>query len=686
MKIKSQKINNHVIGLLNALPVLLPSILASFGVVAMFFLLIGKFRSEFIWPVGILVSLPIVRAVYRSRNTIRPGSNKEQRLIDIVVVIGVFVWLLLNVNFTSQNIFVYRDPAIYSVAGAWLSRNDNLNIKRPSVFGKSEVLTATGAGFGASTRADDQIYAQGQHLLPAYLGLVGGALGSGAMLHANVLFGATALLALYGFARLFMKPKWAALAVLVMAISLPMLYFSRDTYTEPLAATFTFGALALLWIAQKNKKARLLWFIAGLTAGAGALTRIDAYITLAGLLGFMIIFLSLSKKQERKHNIAKSGLFAIGALFSSLVGWLDLVILSSGYYVSLAPRFKVELLLLLVIIIVGILAVTLSWRTGIIKNIDKRTKNWRAPAAYIAIILLAGFFMSRPLWLVSHHSKHIPLVAGLQGAAKNPVDDSRDYAEQTANWIAWYIGPVMAISGVAGLAIAARKVFDDDDGMLLVPGLAVVVGTAIVFLNRPSITPDQIWASRRLLPVILPGMAIYGAFALSRVAYQPKLNKYFSKSIWGLVVLSILLPPLFISYPYLRTRTYVPQLAQVDAICDALPKKAAIIWLGETRSRIPVSSRAFCDVEAVGAASLDKASLKDITKKVNSKGYKLYVGVQSEEANVILPPDALVSEISSIRYQTVPVSLYHPPRRVLQQTRSISIGLVYADGRVTPVN
>jgi hypothetical protein len=52
-------------------------------------------------------------------------------------------------------------------------------------------------------------------------------------------------------------------------------------------------------------------------------------------------------------------------------------------------------------------------------------------------------------------------------------------------------------------------------GLTLLATFGVV---SALYLNDVSITPDQIWASRRLLPVVMPGVAIAAAFAVKVLA------------------------------------------------------------------------------------------------------------------------------------------------------------------------
>jgi hypothetical protein len=671
---------HYIAGTVELLPVVLPALLASFGVVVTTLLLLGRLDNVLVLIFGLpAVGVTSWLIARHYRKISRPGTKREQMICDGLVIVAVAVWALINMMYTSQNVYVNRDPAIYSVTGAWLVDNNDLHIPIPDAFGEIEELQATGAGFSLSRLNPNEVYAQGLHLLPIFIGLVGRAFGEGVMLHINPLLGATGLLSVYGFGRLLVRPKWALLAVGVIGISLPLLVFSRDTYTEPLAMTFTFGALALLWGAQARRSLPL-WFIAGLTIGAGSLTRIDAYITIIAFAAFAALYLALGKGGERTGRLKHVLTGAAGTLLVTFIGWLDLSRLASGYYTDLSPQFNQQVLMLLVVIGLGVVGVVVSWRTGVLSFLDKHTKSWRGQALAIAVLLLAVFLVSRPFWYVSHHDLDIPLVRGLQAAAGNPQDGTRDYGEQTTNWVAWYIGPVMAVAGVAGVALLSPRAARQKD-LLLVPGLLVVVGTCLVFLTRPSIVPDQVWASRRLLPVILPGLAILGVVALERFFAWKRLNHPYRIFAVLLLVPLILVPPILISYPFWKVRTYVPQLAQVNTFCEALPERAAVIWVGDMSQRAVQTTRAFCDVPAKGAAKLDQETLQQIAENTEARGYTVVIALEAKDTRS-LPPNSAAGLISAVQYNTMPNTLYAPPKDPVIAGRTVLMGVIDKDGNV----
>src|SRR5690606_13145851 len=177
------------------------------------------------------------------------------------------------------------------------------------------------------------LVAQGNHLLPALLGTVGRIVGIANMVRINVVIGGIALLAFYSFARQLIPSKWALLATLSLSLTLPFIYFSRDVYTELLALTFTFSALAILLLAQRLRQ-NSLWVISGLVLGASTLARIDAYLTIAATCTFLVLWVGLAKENDRIKKAQQASLLLGGLLITSLIGFLDLKLLSPSYFIS----------------------------------------------------------------------------------------------------------------------------------------------------------------------------------------------------------------------------------------------------------------------------------------------------------------------------------------------------------------
>lgn len=657
------------------LPVVLPVALAAFSVVAIFCLLIGHLESGLVWPLGLLAA--VLAAAATAVAYPRRASTSKANLCNAVTLLGVLAWGGIMLPKTAQHLITNRDPGTYANAAVWLLHHDNLRIPAVHVFGAAPGITATSAGFFPG--ADGALLAQGQHLLPVLLGLMGRMVGLSPMLHLNILFGVTALLAIYAFARLLARPFWAMVITGALAASMPFIYFARDTYTEPLAATFTFGALAALWVAIESRRMSM-WFLAGLVAAAGTLTRIDGYLTIIGLLGFLAVLLATTAKKERAVALRLTAAMLAGLAIVAVLGWLDVRYLSTSYYDSTKGQFYQELAGIVAIGIAGVLAVWFCWRqAGLLAWLDRRTKSWRAPAAALGVLLVTIALASRPLWYRGYNPD----------AGSGVQVRTRNYAELTTEWISWYIGPILAVCGVVGGMFAAARVLKGRN-LLLLASVFVIMSTALVYLVKPSIAPDQIWASRRLVPVILPGVAVFGAMALDWLSHEYRRLQWWP--VYVVLAAGILLVgPLITSRPLIRERD-TALLAPVTDTCAALPANAAVLWLGTARTQLIQPTWGVCNIPAEGYGELFQGNnappagvLAQAAGQAQANGYVPVVGMYASEAGNLVPAAerAQLTSVSTYAYQRLENSNISPPQRSITSVDSILLGYLHPDGTIS---
>ncbi len=689
--------------LLEATPIIFPALLASFGCWVVVLLLIGNLSNALVWPVGLVISILVIWIIIRRFPIERPGSTREKHLFDGLVMIGVAVWVLINLFFTAQSVFVTRDPGIYTITGKWLITHNETNIETPTTPKISKFVFNQSSGVWKDNNSKDhnRLQPQGMHLFPALLGLAGRIFGQRAIFKLNVIFGGFALLAIYAFARLLMKPRWATFGTAAMAASLPMIYFARDTFTEPIAATLTFGALALLWLAysqRDGKNSLLLWLMAGLTAGAGALTRPDGYLTVAAISIFLVVAVAIADKATRKNTVINSGIYLLGAAVAMLLGWLDMTRLTSSYFLSHGKDVKVQLALLALVLIGGAVAIVLSWHTEILGYLDKRTKNWRGYAAATAVVVGFLLLMARPLIFKSVYAGQSNAAGAtnmVQAQLGEPIVP-RTYAENTMGWISWYIGmPLLAI-GVVGLAIAANKSMKDKR-LLIFPGMLVVGLTCIMYIVDPRITPDHIWASRRFVPVILPGLVIFGVYALEKtVDKYVDLKNRANQIFLALFLVFVFMQPLLISRPFLRVREKGNDLMAVNALCQNLPKNAEVIWLGSSLELDASHTvRVFCGVRSIGYSfkyspsytvdkTLDKTVLSQIYRDLTQQGYSPIMALHGSQKTQL--SGSVVRNFSPVTVyidKQIEKTLTDPPRNVLTFADSVELSELHSDGSLS---
>jgi hypothetical protein len=225
-------------------------------------------------------------------------------------------------------------------------------------------------------------------------------------------------------------------------------------------------------------------------------------------------------------------------------------------------------------------------------------------------VLAAGVVLAtRPWWLVVRQSPNDPgsrVVAGLQRLQGLPMDAGRTYAEHTVAWVAWYTGPLalgLAWLVLAGLAGALTRSWRDGEPLPAWSGPYVVgLGSTVLTLWRPGITPDHPWADRRLVPVVLPTLVIAGcagvAWAVRAArARAPAGHRRVAGAVAAVFgVLALVVPAAVATAPVATARTELGELAAVRQVCAALrPGDVVVSVDARARNEWPQLIRGVCN-------------------------------------------------------------------------------------------
>lgn len=654
--------------------------MAAFSLILVVLLLLNQFKAELIWTVGLVPSL-LVGVFAHSVNAkyVEPLSRLSL-IVDIGIFCFIVFWGLFNIFYTSEHIITNRDPGVYATSAAWLSTHDSLIIKDAGEISPDVKGVSVGSmGYWSYQSTGGQIYAQGQHLLPALLGALGKIFGALSSLHFSVLFGMTALLALYAFSRQVLKPHFAPLPPLVMGASLPLLYFSRDTYTEPLALTFIFGGLAYMWLAQKSHNI-WLWALAGSVVGAGSLVRVDAYLPLIGIAAFFGLYIGLAglNKKTTRRSIREFGVFLGALAVPSVVGTLDLMWLSPHYFGDIGYLIAQELMAMLAAFIVTLLFVRKTIKSKLL------TKKFRffqpALAIYIGVgvVLAMALLTSRFLWMQGKNPT-------------SPLFGGRSYAEISTYWNEWYLGSAVMVLGIIGLAIMLHRVISSQKMLLMTSFVLVLAVTSVIYFLKPSIFPDQIWASRRMLPVVMPGIAVAAAFAMQYIVskIEPSIPARGARSVAILSVMILLvLTPLQVSSHFLKIADSV-QYSYISKVCDKTPiGSSTLLWVGAGGRNALQASRTFCGVQAYGFEKVpSKETLANIAKQLKSKGKTPLVAINTYELNLISDgSQSAFVQVGSMTYNRVQSLLNGPPKSSEVVVSGVSMAGVNRDGTIVPLD
>jgi MFS family permease len=659
-----------------ATPDLVPSAVAGFALPAIVLLLAGHFSPGWVLPIGTAgAALAMVVCGVDSE----PVDRRV--VICTLAAIGIaLAWLAVNSFFSAENVFAHRDPATYDLAGRWLMDHAQMPIPtHPEIFGPPDGYYEASAGFGQSEPG--QVYAQGNHLLPAMLAAVGWLFGATALLKANIAFGAAALLVVFGLARRVVGPQLALVAMVTFAVSMPLVFVSRDTYSEPLALLFLMGGLALLQRAIESGRVRDFG-LAGFVAALAAPVRIDSDV---GLLAIPVAAAALLvfAAPERRRRVAAQCAALLGAMaVPILVGWLDVTLLSRGYYHDerhhIVPIFYAGFALLVILPVV----VAVSWRPAVRRLLAAPALPHRAiVAAGVLIAATFAFLVSRPLWLTAR-GQYLGGIMEVQRRAGEKLDGNRSYTENTVKWLAMYLGWPTVLLGVVGYFLLVRRSIRTRS-LAMVGMLTAGLALTLLYLMSAQITPDQPWASRRYVPVVIPLLVIAAAYTVSVLLRR--------RALWLRVAavagaLAMIVLPALVTAPLAGLREEVPQLAQVKRICAQVAPHGALLTVDRTSlTSYAQTFRSYCDVPTIGLDAPSSAVLAEVRRAVASHGRTLYL-LSTDPSKIHFvagaDPTAPFSEVHTTRW---PSTLYNPPTHAAHETVVVYLATVRPDGLAEPV-
>ncbi len=265
---------------------------------------------------------------------------------------------------------------------------------------------------------------------------------------------------------------------------------------------------------------RMLAVVGGIGIGLTSLLSLGSLVYLLPVIAVAGVLLAA----RRAVGVA----FSIGVGLGLCYGIAAAYLLARPFADSLAPTLK----------IIGLDAGAAALVTALVavalrhakvcritrKILAKPPLRWIPGLAAFAVIVALGGLAARPYVQTVHGVLgHVEanFIAALQRAAGLHVDPTRLYSEDTLYWVIWYAGIATVLLGAFGAAMLLRRTlqallrWEDSSGARLnwaLPATIVLGGMAAV-LWQPFTVPDQPWASRRLVPLVIPGLILFATFA-----------------------------------------------------------------------------------------------------------------------------------------------------------------------------
>ena len=601
-------------------------------------------------------------------------------LVAVAVAFGVD-----QAIYHSQQVIVQRDPASYIQFGAWIARHGSLPIpKDAAAFGGTHgVLSFYGPAF----------HPVGHSIVPQFMAglpmtLAGGfwAGGVGLAVAAGALLGACGVLALGGLVARLVGPRWAPLGALILALALPEQFTSRSTYSEPLAQVLFLGGLCLIIdsfgtgpAGRDGTGRRRLAALGGLAVGLTLLVRIDGASDMLPLIPYCGVLL-LGRSRQALPLIG-------GVTAGAAYGVIDGVVLSRPYLASIKGSLLPLIGIAGVLLVVTGAAVAVLWRRGL----PEVQGNWLPNAAAALAVAVATGLVLRPYLQTVHGQRtasDIRAMTGYQRADHLPIDPTRLYYEISLHWVFWYIGVAAVVLATIGAAVLARRCLQGRAPAWTLP-LMSIAWIIVATLLRPGITPDQPWASRRLVPGVLPGFIVLALWAASwlRLHGAGQVVRACAVAVLGAaLVLPAAITTFGISYRdgprsvrlvadgFAGKTTYAGEIAAVRGMCTAIGGNASVVIISPgTADRMAQVIRGMCGAPAATLGHPTPQIMREIIRGIRAAGRRPVI--LAAGGGRLLPYAARPRRIMVLHVQADEHALTAPPRDTLNLTYTVWMGL-----------
>jgi hypothetical protein len=562
----------------------------------------------------------------------------------VIVAAGFGAWQL---RANSPQLIVDRDPGAYFQYGYWIAEHGSLPIPAQlAAFGGSHAgLTFSSFGFISHAGAVVPSLAAG---LPITLagGLWAHGLPGGAVM--SPLLGALAVLTVGGLTGRLAGPQWAPAGAFLLALTLPETYTSRSAFSVILAQTLLFGGLSLVVDSLAPRQSRILAALAGLALGLTVLVEAGSLVYLLPTIVFLGTLLAVRRPQALP--------FGGGLLAGVTYGLVGGFVLAGPMMGALAPelgRITLAAAAFLAVTLAGAAAGLVNpVRRHVARLLRARPLRWLPDAGAVVVVAIAAGFVIRP-YLQRVDGGANPYVAALQRMSQLPVEPQRLYAEDSLYWVIWYLGAPALVLAVAGLALLTRRCLralitwrdpTREARAWALPLMIIGWGTVAV-LWRPDTVPDQPWASRRLVPVLLPGLIVAAIWVCALLAKRSRergagwvaVSAAIACFVAALAVPSVVTTfgigakPVQVTSPVpypassapATQRTGAGELAAITSLCGAIPAGSPVLLLDRVAARrFTQVIRGMCGIPAAVMAGAPPAQVEAVVSQIMRTGHR----------------------------------------------------------------
>jgi hypothetical protein len=650
---------------------------AGFGLVGLALAVAGWYRPLAAFPLGALATLGLIAL---ARPALAPSrcsrAGHVLAAVGLALVVATSAWHAGNV---SEHVLIDRDGGSYANTGRWIASHGDLDAE-PRVGPFAGEASLGVSSFAVYEEPGGRIEFQFAHLLPVLLAEAHRVGGDTLMFRLPAMLSGVALLAFFVLAwRVARSPVHAVAATAALALLVPQVSFSRDTYSEIPTQLLVFTALWLLTTGDGRLPAAGVTGAAGVLLGAVQAVRIDALVFAPGLPLLVFVAWRRAAPGARAAVLHRAGALLAGMVPGLVVGLTDLRLRSGTYFSDLSGEVRAVVVAILAVAATTVVVAVLAGR---VRAARVRPRLLASAAGAAVLVAGLGAWWLRPE--VQRTRGGVPgIVPGLQALEGLTVDPTRRYSEFSVRWMGWYVGPVALLAAVLGAALLVRAVVLGR--RLHVLPAALVLGPASAFyLWRPSAFPDHVWVMRRYLVTALPAIVLL-AVGLSAVLMQARAagaGRVAARGAAVVVAIAAVGFPAWTTLPVASMTEQRGYLGVVRDACAILGRDAAVVVLrseaGIAHQWFPQALRSWCGAQvATSRGDPDPAVLARLAAGWAAEGRTLWVA--SDDAATIrgVYPEAVpVKTRQGVNRRFLERTLMHRPDDYLVQHFTLALARV----------
>jgi hypothetical protein len=623
---------------------------------------IGTVLLAFDWYKPALVMLPATAAAVAVVVTVvrRLGKRPRAAHVTALAAVGIAIGFLVFAGmYQSEHVLTDRDPAVYINNGRSIARNQELHpVVRTGPY-TDGLYSMRAASFGDN--AQGRLQPDFFPMLPAILAAGWSIGGDNGLLLTPAVLGAIGVLAVFALTARVIAARAALLAVAFFVVAPLQLWFARDAYSELIVQVVTLGGL-WLYLEARARLSPSLAAVAGGVIASSAFARIDTMLIVVGTVLFIALdWTRADDDADPKRSRTTVGAFATG-LGAVLITALFITRYEARSYVNaLADEYRQAVIAAVASVVVAVAIVVVHrLRPGIWRRIGGN----RIVFAVIGVVAAAAFAYA--YWIRPEADHLLPQI--IPGRALAP--DVRQAINEwhwsySLHWLTSYYGFVGIAFATAGLVLLLGLGLRGNRAASAVS--FVIIPVTALYIARPSISPDQPWAMRRYLPVVLPGLAIAIASGLAWLWWQrTRFRSVAARVVLSIVTVALgiatIVPSAIAAPPFLTASMHDGAHAAIDGICDEVGSDGAVFVFGGgfIDVLLPQTVRGFCGVPAATIRDPRALDLPGLSAQWQRAGRKLFVATAQPEGLIETTPTA------------IPVARWHigdanDPERVLDR-------------------